>query len=316
MNDTLHLYQPHGGGVTGELVRSIDWSATSLGPMAAWPANLRTSVDIVLNSPMAMALMWGPQHIMIYNDEYSKIAAERHPQAMGGTVRDVWPEIWDWNKTILAAGLRGETQVHRERTLPMVRDCVRSDVCFDLFYTPVHGDGGQVDGVLCTALELTKRLEEGRQLKLATAELGAVNRALQAEAEAARDANRRVAEERGLLRALFEQAPSFMAVLRGPQHVFELANEHYLQLVGRSDVLGKSVAEALPEVVEQGFIKLLDEVYRSGVPFEGRQLKVDLQTADGARNQRHIDFVYQPIKDDDGVVGRSEERRVGKECPV
>ena len=303
MSASLPLYQPCGGGATGDLVRGFDWSSTSLGPIAAWPANLRTSVDIVLNSPMAMVLMWGPQHVMIYNDEYSKIAAERHPQAMGGTVAGVWPELWDWNAPILAAGLRGETQVHRERTLPLVRDCVRNDVCFDLFYSPVHGDAGQVDGVLCTALELTARLEEGRQLKQATAELVAVNRALQAEAEAARDANRRVAEERGLLRALFEQAPSFMAVLRGPQHVFELANEHYIELVGRSDLLGKSVAEALPEVRAQGFIELLDEVYRTGVPFEGRQLKVDLQTADGGQARRHIDFVYQPIKDDDGVVG-------------
>ena len=65
MSASLPLYQPCGGGATGELVRGFDWSSTSLGPIAAWPANLRTSVDIVLNSPMAMVLMWGPQHIMI-----------------------------------------------------------------------------------------------------------------------------------------------------------------------------------------------------------------------------------------------------------
>ena len=303
MSDCMDHDQPRGGGITGELVRKLDWSATSLGPIAGWPANLRTSVDIVLNSPMAMVLMWGPEHVMVYNDEYIKIAAGRHPAALGGTVPEVWPEIWDWNARILEAGLRGETQVHRECALPLLRDGVPVEQYFDLFYTPVHGAGGQVDGVLCTALELTARLEEGRQLKLATAELGAVNQALQAEAEAARDANRRVAEERGLLRALFEQAPSFMAVLRGPQHIFELANEHYINLVGRSELLGKSVEEALPEVREQGFIDLLDEVYRTGLPFEGRQLTVDLNTADGKQRQRHIDFVYQPIKDDDGVVG-------------
>ena len=303
MSDCIDHDQPRGGGITGELVRKLDWSATSLGAIAGWPANLRTSVDIVLNSPMAMVLMWGPEHVMVYNDEYIKIAAGRHPAALGGTVPEVWPEIWDWNARILEAGLRGETQVHRECTLPLLRDGVPVEHYFDLFYTPVHGAGGQVDGVLCTALELTARLEEGRQLKLATAELGAVNQALQAEAEAARDANRRVAEERGLLRALFEQAPSFMAVLRGPQHIFELANEHYINLVGRSELLGKSVEEALPEVREQGFIDLLDEVYRTGLPFEGRQLTVDLNTADGKQRQRHIDFVYQPIKDDHGVVG-------------
>ncbi|MBE3023207.1 hybrid sensor histidine kinase/response regulator [Janthinobacterium sp. BJB1] len=293
---------PRGGGSMGELVRQFDWSASSLGALDAWPAHLRTSVDIVLHSPMAMVLMWGPQHVMVYNDEYINIAGPRHPAALGGTVPAVWPEIWDWNARILEAGLRGETQVHRERCLPLLRDGQPTDVCFDLFYTPVHGADGQVDGVLCTAVELTARMEEGRQLKLATAELGKLNATLQAESEAVRAANRRLDEDRALLRALFQQAPSFMALLRGPQHVFELANEHYLRLVGRDDLLGQPVEVALPEVKAQGFIDLLDQVYRSGVAYEGRQVRVDLQTADGQTGERHVDFVYQPIKDADGAV--------------
>ncbi|APA67374.1 hybrid sensor histidine kinase/response regulator [Janthinobacterium sp. 1_2014MBL_MicDiv] len=295
---------PRGGGIMGELVRQSDWSASGLGALDDWPANLRTSVDIVLHSPMAMVLMWGPRHVMIYNDEYIKIAGARHPAALGGTVPAIWPEIWDWNARILQAGLRGETQVHRECCLPLLRDGQPVEVCFDLFYTPVHGADGQVDGVLCTALELTARMEEGRQLKLVTAELGERNSALQAEGEAVRAANRRLDEERALLRALFQQAPSFMALLRGPQHVFELANEHYLRLVGRGELelLGNSVETALPEVKGQGFIDLLDQVYRSGVAYEGRQVRVDLLTADGRTGQRYVDFVYQPIKDADGVV--------------
>ena len=293
---------PRGGGSMGELVRQFDWSASSLGALDAWPAHLRTSVDIVLHSPMAMVLMWGPQHVMIYNDEYINIAGPRHPAALGGTVPAVWPEIWDWNARILEAGLGGETQVHRERCLPLLRGGQPTDVCFDLFYTPVHGADGQVDGVLCTAVELTARMEEGRQLKLATAELGKLNTSLQAESEAVRAANRRLDEDRALLRALFQQAPSFMALLRGPQHVFELANEHYLRLVGRGDLLGQTVEAALPEVKAQGFIDLLDQVYRSGVAYEGRQVRVDLQMADGQTGERHVDFVYQPIKDADGAV--------------
>ncbi|MEM8518809.1 PAS domain S-box-containing protein, partial [Janthinobacterium sp. CAN_S7] len=267
-------------------------------------SHLRTSVDIVLNSPMAMVLMWGPQHVMIYNDDYIQIAGARHPAALGGTVPAVWPEIWDWNARILEAGMRGETQVHRECCLPLLREGQRADVYFDLFYTPVHGVGGQVDGVLCTALELTARMEEGRQLKLATAELGELNTTLQMESEAVRAANRRLGEERALLRALFQQAPSFMALLRGPQHVFELANEHYLRLVGRRELelLGKTVESALPEFKAQGFIALLDQVYRTGESYEGRQVKVDLQMAHGQSGPRYIDFVYQPIKNDEGVV--------------
>lgn len=303
MTQDARTYQPPGGGATGELVRRFDWAATSLGPMSGWPASLRTSVDIVLNSPMAMVLMWGPQHVMIYNDEYVKIAGVRHPQALGGTVPAIWPEIWDWNARILEAGLRGETQVHRECALPLLCDGVPTDIYFDLFYTPVHGDDGAVGGVLCTALELTARLAEGRQLKQAKADLESLNRTLQQEAEAARDANRRLGEERALLRSLFQQAPSFMAVLRGPQHVFELANQHYIDLVGGRELLGLPIDQALPEVKAQGFVDLLDEVYRTGVAYEGRQVRVDLQGTDSELEPSYVDFVYQPIKNDAGEVG-------------
>lgn len=109
--------------------------------------------------------------------------------------------------------------------------------------------------------------------------------------------------ERDRLRGLFQQAPGFMCVLHGPQHQFELLNESYMQLVGHRGLAGKTVSEALPELREQGFIELLDKVYRTGVPFVGRGLKVMLQRKPGAPlDERVLNFVYQPILDDNGKV--------------
>ncbi|MES2972466.1 MAG: response regulator [Pseudomonadota bacterium] len=109
--------------------------------------------------------------------------------------------------------------------------------------------------------------------------------------------------ERDRLRGLFHQAPGFMCVMSGPEHRFELLNESYMQLVGHRGLVGKTVAEALPEIREQGFIDLLDKVYRTGVPFVGRGLKVMLQRTPGdALDERHLNFVYQPIVGDDGAV--------------
>lgn len=68
----------------------------------------------------------------------------------------------------------------------------------------------------------------------------------------------RPGEQLERLRAIFEQAPAFMAVVRGPEHVFELANPPYYQLVGHRDLIGKPVREALPEVEDQGYFELLD----------------------------------------------------------
>lgn len=114
---------------------------------------------------------------------------------------------------------------------------------------------------------------------------------------------RELEEERRHLALIFEQAPAIVATVRGPEHVFEMANPAYYQLIGHRDVLGKPVHEALPEVVEQGFIELLDEVYRSGTPFVGNEMQVLLQREPGGPLEEcYVNFVYQPLKDGDGRV--------------
>ena len=116
-----------------------------------------------------------------------------------------------------------------------------------------------------------------------------------------RSASRLPNPPEALLRLLFEQAPGFIAVLEGPQHRFKLVNPAYERLIGGRDVAGKPVAEALPEAATQGFVEILDRVFASGEPFVGRRLPVLLQrTAEGVREQRYLDFVYQPVLDTDG----------------
>ncbi|PZR33462.1 sensor histidine kinase [Caulobacter segnis] len=105
------------------------------------------------------------------------------------------------------------------------------------------------------------------------------------------------------LRNLFMQAPSFMAVLRGPDHVFDLVNNAYSQLIGDREVTGLPLRDALPEVAEQGFIDLLDRVLTSREAFVGRRVKVALHREDGAPlEERYLDFVYQPIIEPDGTA--------------
>lgn len=104
--------------------------------------------------------------------------------------------------------------------------------------------------------------------------------------------------ERDRMRALFQQAPSFMCILRGPDHVFELVNDAYLQLVGKRELVGMTVRNALPEVEGQGFFELLDSVYKSGKPYIGRNLKVHLQREGASeREERFVNLIYQPIID-------------------
>ncbi|OWK29016.1 ATP-binding protein [Sphingomonas mucosissima] len=109
--------------------------------------------------------------------------------------------------------------------------------------------------------------------------------------------------ERDRVRELFQQAPSFMCILAGPEHRFELVNDAYMKLVGRRDLLGRPVREALPEIAEQGFFELLDTVYGQGGPFVGRNMPVLLQrTADATPEERFVHLVFQPINDTTGAV--------------
>jgi PAS domain S-box-containing protein len=105
------------------------------------------------------------------------------------------------------------------------------------------------------------------------------------------------------LREMFQQAPGAMAVLRGSEHVIEMANSAYLDLVGHREVVGRSVAAALPELVEQGFLALLDRVFTSGEAHVGRSVPVALRRGPlGQLEERVLDFVYQPLKDSQGQV--------------
>jgi len=153
------------------------------------------------------------------------------------------------------------------------------------------------------AEDVAERTWAAVERALAEAALRAANAALIRERAAVEAANARLAAEGERLRTLFRQAPGFMCVLRGPDHVFELANDTYLQLVGNRDLLDRTAREALPEVDGQGFFELLDRVYASGETFVGRNLPVRIQRRPGEPlEERFLTFVYQPIRDEDGRV--------------
>ncbi|MDB5819811.1 MAG: sensory box protein [Rhizobacter sp.] len=101
---------------------------------------------------------------------------------------------------------------------------------------------------------------------------------------------------------LFQSAPAFMAVLGGPSHVFEMANAQYTRLVGRDDLLGKTVCAAMPEIVEQGFVGLLDHVFATGEMHTGIGVPINFSVENGPAATRFVDFVYQPIHGRDGAV--------------
>ncbi|RBA22890.1 EAL domain-containing protein [Herminiimonas fonticola] len=118
-----------------------------------------------------------------------------------------------------------------------------------------------------------------------------------------RDRNLQLEEERAHLRTLFDQTPSFIAILTGPQHIYEISNRSYDELVGHRNLIGKSVREALPELEGQGFYELLDRVYETAEPYIGKNLPIVIQAyLDKPAETRYVDFIYQPMFDAEGQV--------------
>jgi PAS domain S-box-containing protein len=108
--------------------------------------------------------------------------------------------------------------------------------------------------------------------------------------------------ERSRLREVFRSAPSFIIVFRGPDHVYEFANEAYYQLVGQRDLIGKPLLEALPELQDQGFKELLDRVLETGEPWVGRESPALLQRSAGAPPEtRYLNMVFLALNEADGT---------------
>lgn len=159
-------------------------------------------------------------------------------------------------------------------------------------HVPVLAEDGSLRAILQHTADITGLLDGGSHLQnAAIVEAGILMRA------------NKVQDESRRLRELFDQAPGFVGILRGRDHVFEIANMAYRRLVGGRELVGKPVRQALPEVVDQGFITLLDEVYTSGENFVGHGVQVMLQQSpDAAPAELFVDFVYQPLRDARGAV--------------
>ena len=270
-------------GEMGTLCRTLDWGATALGPVESWPESLKTAAALVSGQGIAMNLCWGPALLQVYNDAYRVIMGNKHPAGLGQSVLWSWAEIREEIEPLFQRVLEGETVYFEDRLLRIERHGVLEDAWFTFSYSPVRIESGEVGAALINCYETTAQVRA---------------RAVQA------DRDRLFEElqvERGRLAHIFKNAPAFLAVLRGPRHVFELANDAYFQLVGHRDIIGKPVREALPEVTVQGFVALLDRVLETGEPYLGREIPVTLQrTVDGPPEDVHLDFQYLPYTEADG----------------
>ena len=264
-----------GSAPMSQLLRAHDWRQSPLGPPATWTRELQTIVDLMLGSKFPMFVAYGPQLGLLYNDAYAEVLGAKHPASLGRRFEEVWSEIWHDILPIVQGAMKGQSTFHENLPLEMNRKGYLEQTWFTFSYSPVRDEAGLVRGMFCACTETTDQVLAERQL----------------------------AAQHQRMRQMFQQAPGVIAVLRDRDHIFEFANDAYLELIGGRDVLGRPVREALPEIAGQRFLGLLDHVYSSGENYLGRGASVMLhRQPDQPLEERFVDFVFQPIRDERGDV--------------
>jgi len=258
------------------LIGAFDWSATSLGSIGTWSTSLKAIVSFIVRSPVAIVLLWGEDGVMLYNDAYSIFAGGRHPELLGQkVVREGWPEVAEFNANVLKVGLAGGTLNYKDQELTLYRNGAPEQVWMNLDYSPVIDDAGTPAGVIAIVVETTERVLAERR-----------------SATAAQRQQRQ-----------FEQAPGFIIIMSGPEHVVEFVNDTHRRVFNSDDWPGRTLREAFPSIAGQGFYELLDGVYATGETYQAHGAEVRYRRqGDGPEEIRYLDFIYAPITDETGAV--------------
>ena len=153
------------GSEAAALIARLDWAQSPLGEASEWPQSLRTAVDIVVNSPMPMLLLWGRELIQLYNDGFARLAGNKHPGALGQPAHATWPELESFTAPVYDAVLGGQVRTFTEQPFVLQRNNRDTEIWLDLTYSPIRDEGGQVAGILVTAIETNERRSKTQELQ-------------------------------------------------------------------------------------------------------------------------------------------------------
>lgn len=254
--------------------------------------------DLLMQAPSAIGITTGPEHRWAYVNVARATMSGRKgvEDFVGKQVRDSYPELegqpfFDCLDQVYRTGV---PFVGKEMKATFRRGPggTPDDAYVDCVYQPIRNPDGKVEGILIHTVEVTGQVLARKAVELANE----------------REKQERAAAEfeRNQLRELFKQAPAGIAILSGPDHRWSFANTTYCKIVGRSreQLLNRTIRESLPELVGQGFLELLDQVYRNGMPHVGKNVKALINRgAGGAAEEAYFDFIYQPVRT---VAGETE----------
>ncbi|RYZ20535.1 MAG: PAS domain S-box protein [Chitinophagaceae bacterium] len=145
-------------GAMGRVIAGRDWSKTPLGPIEEWPTSLRNALGLLLPSNEPMALTWGPQHTLLYNDSYRMLCGGRHQRMLGHDFRRCRPPGWPSLGAAFDRAAHGESSCVENQRLLFDHNGYAEETFFNFSFSPVHDESGSVAGVFIQAFGQTARV--------------------------------------------------------------------------------------------------------------------------------------------------------------
>ena len=255
MNDVVRSGEDEGTflsgrGVMAARIRARDWSATSLGAIETWPPALRVALNLILESPESMYLVWGTELHFFSNDAYRPFLGPRLPQAVGTTLPALWPDAFEAVRPFLEKAFSGGTSRFEDMPMAMARFGVPEETWWTFSYSPVRDEAGRIAGVLCFTNETSAGMRAANDLRASEAALRELNATLEAhvaQRTAERDRAWKLSQD--------------LLVVAAPDGTLEAVNGAWTRLLGwqEAELAGRTFAAfAHPEDLETTLAVLAD----------------------------------------------------------
>jgi len=314
-----------GGGDMGALIRAFDWAATPLGDPQAWSSALRQSVNMLLNTSFPILICWGNEYIQIYNDAFRPINGKtKHPQALGGSAKDTYAEIWDTIGPMFEGVMAGNPVGFPDFLVKMDRNGYLEDCYFDFSYSPIYDDEGTSCGIRVICMETTAKMRAQKELDVVNQQMASTNEELFASNEELTSSNEELAatneellqtqellsqtvqsltESEQRFRNLVRDADVGIVLLMGREMRVGIVNETYGRLLKRTaaELEGKLLFEMVPAEVEAYFRPLIEEVRTTGKPVYLYDTPY-LVYKDGEPVSGYLNVIYQPYVENNGII--------------
>ncbi|MEE4704818.1 response regulator [Pseudomonas alliivorans] len=156
---------PAGSSEAAETIRTKDWSQTSLGPVDQWPVALKNALNLILNCPESMYLLWGPELFFFHNDAYAPILGPRKDRAIGALMHELWADVWDQVLPLVEQALNGQSGRWQDMPLTMARFGEIEQTWWSFSFSPLIDEHGTTVGMFCTTNETTRHVLDQQALQ-------------------------------------------------------------------------------------------------------------------------------------------------------